>query len=1187
VAKRAPAILEKTPARAASADDFGKVSKDGYTGADIQALTGIRGIRQNPGMYIGSTGVHGLHHLIWEALDNSLTWDTPVVVVEAGVTRIRPIGTVVDSYLEQDAAYALHPREGLEKVANYRDVKVLAFDEQLRLGFRTVGSFIRHHVNSPLLRVTTEGGRRITITPYHSLFTARNGRVVPIRGDALQEGDFVLAPRAAWAPFSTVDTIDVFNALEQAATIPTDYLRVVGIREVIARHRTAIRNATGAGPMQVRDYMRTDSFPFPLLRALPEGIRREMKAVGRIRVRNGKGPSVPGTLPVGAVLCELLALFAAEGSIKIDRGIPRAVVWSFGAHETALITYTVALLTAITGRAPAVRPAHATAVNVMLDSSAWALVFQHVLGTGRSARDKRLSWVILNTDRACRERAAWAYLAGDGSPSASVLSYFLGTEPTPPDKVTYATRSDALATDVAYLLSSLGFCASTSRFPLEDGRTAYYGTFYTRGEKLYADRLPVGALSRTQFTRHEVAAGARGMTVTRLRTMHATQPGRFNGDDEKLFNADLCLVKVREITPVANDHPYVYDFSVLGCEPGNENFVAGEAPLCAHNSVDEHAAGFGERIWVSVDRRGQVTVRDQGRGIPFDPKKMPDGSVMPTATGIMVTPHMGGKFEAGVYKSSGGLHGVGATVINAFSKKLRLTVWRDGQQFTQDFAQGEPKPHRIEKSDRKLRGTELVWIADDTIFDPSAHYVPELIESRCRAAAYLNKGLYVHLSLWDDDLGRQVEQEFVSREGLADYVRALGELEAVPLFPRPISISRVRDEVLVEAALWPNRGFKVSLESYANGVRTRDGGTHEAGFKAALTKALNDYALKWGVIKNREKEGFRGEVLLQGLTVALSVKLVHPTFQSQTKDRLVSGHVEGIVRSVVGEGLIEWLEQNEDVARKWLRKIADAQKAENEARAVLELGRAGQKQRGMVLDTTSSKKFAGCQTRDPDRAELFIVEGESAGGSAKQGRYSDFQAIMMLKGKPLNVVRADVKRMVENEEIREIIRALGCGTRSAFVYEKLRFNKIIVMADADVDGLHIQTLLLALFYQEFPELLTKGHVYVACPPLYSVEYRGKTEWLLDDDALRQWQKKHKDASGVTIRRYKGLGEMTPRQLRETTMDPARRVLKRVTIDDALTAAKLVSDLMDDGPGKAEARRTFLAHAAAKVTDLDV
>lgn len=605
------------------------------------------------------------------------------------------------------------------------------------------------------------------------------------------------------------------------------------------------------------------------------------------------------------------------------------------------------------------------------------------------------------------------------------------------------------------------------------------------------------------------------------------------------------------------------------------------------NAVDEAAAGYGEHIWVRVERDGRVTVRDQGRGIPFDPKTMPDGTVLPTATAIMITPHMGGKFEPGVYKSSGGLHGVGATVLNAFSRWLRLTVWRDGQQFVQEFERGEPRPHAITRCDPALRGTEVTWLADEAIFDATAHYVAELIESRCRAAAYLNRGLHVHLALWDDELGRMHEQEFVSREGLADYVRALGELEAAPLFPKPIAISRVRDEVLVEAALWPNRGYKTTLESYANGVRTRDGGTHEAGLKAALTKMLNDYALKWGIIKSREKEGFRGEVLLQGLTVALSVKLVQPTFQSQTKDRLVSAHVEGIVRSVVGEGLADWLEQNEEAGRRWLRKIADAQKAENEARAVLELGRAGQKQRGLVLETTSSRKFAGCQTRDPERAELFIVEGESAGGSAKQGRYSDFQAIMMLKGKPLNVVRSDVKRMVENEEIREIIRALGCGTRSSFVYEKLRFHKIILMADADVDGLHIQTLLLALFYQEFPELLRKGHVYVACPPLYSVEYKGKTEWLLDEDALRQWQRRHREANGATIRRYKGLGEMTPRQLRETTMDPARRVLKRVTVEDALAAARLVSDLMDDGPGKAEARRTFLAHAAAKIKDLDV
>jgi DNA gyrase subunit B len=375
------------------------------------------------------------------------------------------------------------------------------------------------------------------------------------------------------------------------------------------------------------------------------------------------------------------------------------------------------------------------------------------------------------------------------------------------------------------------------------------------------------------------------------------------------------------------------------------------------------------------------------------------------------------------------------------------------------------------------------------------------------------------------------------------------------------------------------------MYSFANAVRTRDGGVHETGFKAALTKVVNDYALKLGVIKSREKDGFKPEVIQQGLNVVISVKLTNPQFQGQTKDRLNNAPVEGIVRSVVDEGLKEWFDRNTSAGKDWLKKILQMQKARNEAQLVEELARAGTKKNGELIDTTLSKKFLRCNSSDPERSELFIVEGDSAGGSAGQGRFSDFQAVLKLKGKPLNVAKADLKRIVENEEIRTIINVLGTGTRDSFDIGRLKFHRVIIATDADVDGLHIQCLLLTLFHQEFSDLIERGHVFIACPPLYSVKYKGKVNWLLDDEARIQFVKTHADAANLEFKRFKGLGEMNPKELRDTMFDPARRTVKRVTMEDGVLAARLVAELMEDE--NAEARRTFLAEHARKIKELDV
>jgi DNA gyrase subunit B len=610
------------------------------------------------------------------------------------------------------------------------------------------------------------------------------------------------------------------------------------------------------------------------------------------------------------------------------------------------------------------------------------------------------------------------------------------------------------------------------------------------------------------------------------------------------------------------------------------------------NAVDEANAGYGKRIWVRLDRDGWVTVRDEARGVPIDPKEY-QGKHTPAATIILTVPHSGGKFDEGAYKTAGGLHGVGATVINALSEELQLTVWRDGVCFTQVFHHGEPQLHKtrpLTPDEAGRTGSEFRWRYDRTIFDVDAHYAIDLIEGRLQAAAFLNKGLEIEFTWWDDEAGAPVTRTYLSRDGVADYVRVLTPPDATALFRAPVAVTRVRDDpnigqVQVEVSLLPNSGYRTTIYSFANGVRTRDGGVHETGFKAALTRVVNDQALRAGVIKDREKGAFKPDVIQQGLVAVVSVKLSNPQFQGQTKDRLNNAPVEGLVRSAVDEGLKDWFEANPPWAKEWLRKINEMQRARNEAMLVEELARTGTRKGGELIDTTVSKKFIPCITKDRARAELLIVEGDSAGGSASQGRFADFQAILKLRGKPLNVAKADLKRVVENEEIRTIISVLGCGTRASFDIARLKFGRIVILTDADVDGLHIQCLLLTLFFREFSQLIEKGHVYIGTPPLYSVSWKGKTHWLVDDEARARWQSQNRGASSAEFRRYKGLGEMTARQLRETTLDPANRVLRQVTLDDAAVAERLVSALMEEG--NAEQRRSYLAKNARQVGELDV
>jgi len=643
------------------------------------------------------------------------------------------------------------------------------------------------------------------------------------------------------------------------------------------------------------------------------------------------------------------------------------------------------------------------------------------------------------------------------------------------------------------------------------------------------------------------------------------------------------------------------------------------------NAVDEAISGHGKLIRISLDAQGWVTVEDEGRGIPFDLKEY-KGQVLPAATVIITTIHAGGKFdnnnsEKSAYSSSGGLHGVGTTAINAFASRLELDSWRDSQHFRQIFKNGEPQPHTIEATrDHNRHGTRLRWKADLSLFDAGAHYDTELLISRLKPAAYLNPGLRIVLSLpalADSAVGNEDKQpliqEFYSQTGLVGYVldllREMEGAEAKPLFAQPILLKGERDGVSVTTALViSSESDGVNLHSYANSIRTSAGGTHESGFKFAITRSINDLAasgsgsasssqsqsqarakaaiaatkgkpkakalpLAKSSSSNATPPSYKAEVIQQGLYAVIAVQMPRPQFTSQTKERLSSAEVEGIVRSVIGQGLSDWFAANPKPAREWLRRIELAQKAKDEAAHYEQLVKAGQKEKGQLIDRSISDKFVRCASKNPAECELLIVEGDSAGGSAVQGRNATTQAILKLRGKPLNVAGAKLSAIVGNREILTLLNVLGTGFGTSFDITKLAFHKIILCADADVDGLHIQCLLLTFFHEMLPDLIHGGYIYIAQPPLYKVVYKKQDVWLLDDVAKDVWVQKHSDAAGLEFKRFKGLGEMNPKDLKETTLDPARRTLVLVTLDEVDMAKKLVFQLMESKD--ASVRRDFL------------
>ena len=589
-----------------------------------------------------------------------------------------------------------------------------------------------------------------------------------------------------------------------------------------------------------------------------------------------------------------------------------------------------------------------------------------------------------------------------------------------------------------------------------------------------------------------------------------------------------------------------------------------------YNCVDEAMAGYCNRIVVTLLEDDTVKVEDNGRGIPVDIHPATGISAVET---VMTTLHAGAKFGGKTYQVSGGLHGVGASVVNALSSQLKVNVRRDGQVYQQEYLEGIPQGDLAVVDQASDTGTTITFHADEKIFG-EASYSFNTLSDRLREIAYLNKGLEICFQ----DEKRDDEKTFYFEGGITGFVRHLNRNRLVR-HPRPIYISKQLDSTLIEVAIQYNDGYTESIFGFANCVNTVDGGTHLTGFRTALTRVLNDYARKNKFLKD-EDPNLTGEDVREGLTAIISVKLAEPQFEGQTKSKLGNQEVKGFVESAVGEGLTLYLEEHPDEAKRIMDKCLTAARAREAARKARDLIF-----KKSSLDTaTLPGKLADCSEKDPSLRELYLVEGDSAGGSAKQGRNRRFQAILPLRGKILNVEKAASDKILAHEEIRAIITALGAGIDDEFDLSRLRYHRVILMTDADVDGSHIRTLLLTFFFRHMVELINQGHMYIAQPPLYRVKAAKVEHWVYSEQEKEEKLRELKEAKKVEVQRYKGLGEMSAEQLWETTMNPDTRTLLTVRIDDPTKADQIFHMLMG---GEVPPRKAFIQAHAKNVRNLDV
>jgi DNA gyrase subunit B len=591
------------------------------------------------------------------------------------------------------------------------------------------------------------------------------------------------------------------------------------------------------------------------------------------------------------------------------------------------------------------------------------------------------------------------------------------------------------------------------------------------------------------------------------------------------------------------------------------------------NSIDEALAGYCSEILIVVHPDNSVSVTDDGRGLPVGMMKKYGKSATEV---ILTTLHAGGKFDGQGYKVSGGLHGVGASVVNALSEWLEVEIRREGHVWSQRYERGFPEG-KISKS-RKLKkgegtGTTISFMPDPEVFTETVELSFDTLSRRFRESAFLNKGLKIRLI---DERDEDKEVTYQYEGGIRDFVAHINEAKD-PVHKTVFYLEREEKVGDVEVALQWNSGFQDSVFTFANNINTHEGGAHLSGFRSALSRTINTYARQKGLLKEKE-ENLTGDDIREGLAAVISVKLQEPQFEGQTKTKLGNTEVKGLVESATNRYLAEFLEERPGEAKAIVNKALQAARARLAARTVREKIR-----KGYLESSTLPGKLADCTSKDPARSELYIVEGDSAGGSAKQGRERNFQAILPLRGKILNVEKANMNKVLSNVEIQAMISAIGAGVGETFDLDQVRYNKIVIMTDADVDGSHIRTLVLTFLFRNMPELIEAGYVYIAQPPLFKVTHHRKDYYVYNERELKETLSRLNSNGNANIGRFKGLGEMNPIQLWETTMDPNNRTLLQVTVESAAVADELFTDLMGD---KVEPRKRFIEENAREVKNLD-
>ena len=1039
-----------------------------YTAKDIYVLEGLEPVRRRPGMYIGSTGVEGLHHLIWECVDNSLTYETPVFIRENGKIELEKIGEIVDKAIEKNGSIISNQNQA-EILRNGFKIETLSFNPQtLKLEWMPVFSLIRHRVNSKILEITLENNRKVQITPYHSLFTLNKGEVVPIKGSDIKIGIPLVVPKVYPEPESYLKEINLALELEKLPFEKTNSINFYNVKSVLTddvkvfvKEYCLAKEIKRSWSNIFYDFYRYDYLPFNVWRHFPYEIKKRFFncLIGNKRNDDFK---IKNILPVDKNLIELLGIYTAEGTNLI--GKCNRVIFSFGNQEKDLINYVINLIEKVFNYKTNIHYSHETASTIQIDSYIISLIFKEVFKTGCNSYEKVVPFIVFNVDPHLRERYLIAYLAGDGYPASEFIKHLIkNTTPSfkPSKKFTAVSVSKELISGLSYLLFSLGKTFSIGEANSRQNELGkvrkikinYHGKvkikellpthsfkrldFYWTNEASYINNYPSKEIiSQINWQRpYSFSINLKG-GIRKEKVLSLCQKERIvlYPLALKFLSSDLGILKVKKIEEVKYNHPWVYDLAV----PNGENFVGGFAPVVCHNSIDEAMAGYAKNILVEILKDNEVAITDDGRGIPVDIHPKTKKSALET---VLCTLHAGGKFGGQSYKVAGGLHGVGVSVVNALSEHLIAEVCRDNTLYRQEYSRGKPITKVLKSGRCQKSGTKITFQPDPEVFKEIKFDIKKILD-HLRQQAYLTPKLTIQVKDYREK-ALIPSYVFHFESGIKSFIEYLAR-DYKWLVKNPFYVSLEKDNILVEIALVYIEDQETLELSFANNIHTPEGGMHLTGFRAALTRVLNDFAKENEFFKG-EENGFTGEDVREGLVAVVSIKLREPQFEGQTKAKLGNPEARIAVEKTMSESFKEYLEINKEDAKRIIEKCLLSSRARQAAKKA----RENILRKGALEGATLPGKLADCITKKASEAELFIVEGESAGGSAKLGRDRNFQAILPLRGKILNVEKARFDKMMTSEEIKSLIIALGTAIGEDFDLDRLRYHKIIIMSDAD------------------------------------------------------------------------------------------------------------------------------------------